>query len=119
MEELEKFIGKNQLQAMRPKGFDSVKQRMIDTFRSMPKTYEQDGKGDKAVAYLHYFHSSIDWYITEKDMEEEQLQAFGLVSFHGQCPEIGYISIPELLDNDIEIDLYFEPKTLCEIKKQL
>ena len=31
---------------------------------------------NKAVVYLYYFKGSADWYITEKDMEDEQLQAF-------------------------------------------
>ena len=39
---------------------------LVDT---MPKTYEQDGMGDEAIAYLHYFKNGADWYITERDME--------------------------------------------------
>lgn len=35
----------------------------------------------------------------------------------GDCyPEIGYISIAELVKNGAEIDLHFDPKTLGEIK---
>lgn len=84
---------------------------------TMPKTYEQDGRGDKAVAYLHYFSTSGDWYITEKDQEDEQHQAFGLVSL-GNDPELGYISIVELVKYGVELDLYWTPKTLEEIKKE-
>ncbi|MBL0011067.1 MAG: DUF2958 domain-containing protein [Nitrosomonas sp.] len=81
----------------------------------MPKTYGQDGMGDKAIAYLHYFSGGSDWYITEKDMEDEQLQAFGLANL-GQGGELGYISIQELIDAGVEIDLYWTPKTIGQIK---
>jgi len=84
--------------------------------QQMPKTYEQDGKGDQAVAYLHYFMGGMDWYITEKDMEDEQLQAFGLANL-GHGAELGYISIEELKANNIEIDLYFTPTFVGNLKK--
>jgi hypothetical protein len=76
----------------------------------MPKTYETDGQGDEAIAHLHYFTSGFDWYITERDMEEEQLQAFGLACVHET--ELGYISIVELLRNGAELDLHFMPKAI-------
>lgn len=94
--------------------YDKINE-MADLIKNMPVTYEQDGKGDNAIAYLHYFKGGMDWYITEKDKENEQLQAFGLV-FMCDDAELGYISIIELLKNNIELDLYFEPKTLKEIK---
>jgi len=83
---------------------------------SMPKTYEQDGKGEDAIAYLHYFKGAADWYITEKDMEAEQHQAFGLADL-GYGGELGYISLVEILGAGAELDLYFKPRTLAEIKK--
>ena len=61
-----------------------------------------DGKGDDAVVYLHYFRGGMDWYITEKDMEEEQHQAFGLADL-GYGGELGYISIQELIDNGVSL----------------
>lgn len=81
----------------------------------MPVTYGQDGMGDKAVAYLHYFNGGMDFYITEKDMESDQIQAFGLVNM-GHGAELGYVSIVELLKNNVEIDLYFEPTEIGELK---
>jgi hypothetical protein len=59
---------------------------------SMPKTYETKGKGDEAVAHLHYFTGGCDWYITEKDCEDAQHQAFGLACIHES--ELGYINRP-------------------------
>ena len=83
---------------------------------TMPKTYEQDGKGDDAVAYLHYFSGGCDWWITEKDMEAEQHQAFGLADL-GYGGEVGYVSLIELCGiASIELDLHWTPKTLGEIK---
>lgn len=87
---------------------------MAERVNTMPKTYEQDGKGDDAIVYLHYFHPAGDWYITERDMEAEQLQAFGLADLG--FPELGYISIQEIVDNGGELDIHFEPKPLREVR---
>jgi hypothetical protein len=81
----------------------------------MPMTYEQDGLGDQATVYLHYFRGACDWYITERDQEPEQLQAFGLANL-GHGGELGYISIVELVRLDIELDLHFTPTPLAAIK---
>jgi hypothetical protein len=86
--------------------------------RTMPKTYEQDGKGEEAVAHLHYFSGSGDWYITEKDQEAAQHQAFGLADFYHDGGELGYISIVELIRAGIELDVHWTPKTLREIRKE-
>ena len=86
-----------------------------ERFLTMPKVYEQDGKGDEAVAYLHYFTGGMDWYITERDTIEIQDQAFGLADL-GCGAELGYISIVELIQNGVELDLHWEPKTLGAIK---
>ena len=83
----------------------------------MPKTYEQDGMGDEAVIYLHYFSGGCDWYITEKDMEDEQAQAFGYADL-GYGGELGYISLVELCQcRGVELDLHFTPTTLATIKE--
>lgn len=94
---------------------------LAERIATMPKTYEQDGKGRQAVAYLHYFTSGCDWWITEKDMETPdapgQHQAFGLADF-GYGGELGYISIVELLANGAELDLYFQPTTLAKLNEK-
>lgn len=119
---LKQFIGKSQLSAIgmgiRGEEGQFFKNKLIEianVIQTMPKTYGQDGMGDKAIAYLHYFKGSGDWHITEKDMEDEQLQAFGLANI-GYGGELGYISIEELIDAGVELDLYWEPKTIGEIK---
>lgn len=87
---------------------------------SMPRTYGQDGKGVQAVAYLHYFTSSGDWYITERDSDEDgegQCQAFGLADL-GYGGELGYISIRELIKAGADLDLHFQPTTLESIIRE-
>ena len=88
---------------------------------SMPKTYETDGQGYDAIAHLHYFLGSADIYLTEKDMEDQQLQAFGWITFGGRDEgELGYINLEEIFDAVVqgqyrfELDYNFEPKPLKE-----
>lgn len=95
-------------------------QKFVDmafVIENMAKTYEQDGKGDQALVYLHYFIGCFDWYITEKDMEDGISQAFGytIVGPH-ERGELGYISIEEITRCGAELDLHFTPCTLAEIK---
>lgn len=122
---IENFICRSQLLILQSntKGeegefFNSKIKELKNLFETMPKTYEQDGKGKDAIAYLHYFKNDCDWYITERDMEQEQLQAFGLACLNGDYPEIGYISIVELLSVGAELDLYWTPKMIGEILKE-
>lgn len=87
----------------------------------MPVTYEQEDKGEEAMVYLHYFAGGQgNWYITEKDVETAdepgQHQAFGLADLFDDGGELGYISIVELIQNGAELDLYFKPRTLRELR---
>ena len=124
------FIGPSQLRcvasAMRGEEKQFFFDKMVElanVVSTMPKTYEQDGKGEEAVAYLHYFAGGqASWWIIEKDKgagEEppEQHQAFGLADLFGDGGELGYISIVEILANNGELDFHFTPKTLKEIRK--
>ena len=88
---------------------------LANTCETMSKTYEQDGKGDDAIVYLHYFIGSADWFITEKDIEMEQHQAFGLADL-GYGGELGYISIEELKSVGAELDFHWTPKKLGIVK---
>ncbi|WP_131655428.1 hypothetical protein [Methylocucumis oryzae] len=124
------FIGKSQLSVIKSalKGEEGqhFKDKLVEianVIKTMPSSYETDGQGDNAVAYLHYFKGSMDWYITEKDKGapddkkegvKPQSQAFGLADL-GYGGELGYISIPEITSSDVELDLYWTPKTLSEI----
>lgn len=121
LEVLKNFINPQQLSVMianlageEGEFFVEKLDEVYNTVTTMPVTYGQDGKGDNAIAYLHYFQGSYDFYMTEKDMEEEQLQSFGLIK--NQCTELGYVSLVEILDNGVELDLYFEPTRIAELK---
>ena len=120
---LRRFIGTGQLRVMtdccRGEEGDWFRGKMgelAELVETMPKTYEQDGKGDEAVVYLHYFTGQWDWYVTERDVEPAQHQAFGLAC--GWNDELGYISIVEIIRHGAEIDLHWTPKTLAEIKEK-
>jgi hypothetical protein len=118
------FISPQQLAVIRAYCHGEEGQFFIDKLcefseriETMPKTYEQDGKGRQAIAYLHYFMGSADWYITERDADEDgegQIQVFGEADL-GYGPEMGYISIAELIEIGAELDLHFEPTTLSQI----
>lgn len=94
---------------------------VLKTIEDMPVTYGQDGLGDEAVVHLHYFRGGSDWWITEKDVDGGVDQAYGFVCLNGdtECAESGYISIAELVENDVELDLYWTPKTLSTVKRKL
>ena len=118
------FVSESQLEAMgdgiRGEEGEFFARTFVELARQltdMPKVYEQDGKGDDAIVYLHYFRGNMDWYITERDFElDEQIQAFGLADLGMGSPELGYISIEELTDAGVELDLHWTPKTLAEVK---
>ncbi len=91
---------------------------------NMPVTYAQDGKGaDEVKVCLHYFLGDCHWFITEKDVEDGVSQAFGFAILHGDmiCAELGYISISELVETGVEaeMDFYFAPVSLAQIRKQM
>ena len=120
------FIGPAQLRAFDDGRFSEERQYFFDTavrlagiIDTMPKTYEQDGLGDQAIASLHYFLGGCDWYITEKDAEAPdslgQHQAFGWADLGGGG-ELGYISLVELLANGAELDFHFRPCTIAALK---
>ncbi len=89
---------------------------LAETVCTMPTTYQTDGTGDAAVAYLHYFTPAGDFYVTERDSFEEQIQAFGLACIYED--ELGYINIAELIKCGAELDLYWTPKTLGQVKTE-
>lgn len=119
---LHNFISTRQLEVILLASHAEEKAFFIDklieletTINTMPKIYDQDGLGENAIAYLHYFTNSFDWYITERDVTDKQLQAFGLAIVH--TPELGYISIQELIEHHAELDIHFTPTTLKVIKE--
>lgn len=116
---IEKFIPPAQLYHLKGnwREMAEVIDRLSKTIKEAPVTYAQDGLGDAAVVHLHYFYGGCDWWITELDMTDGVSQAFGMASLSGIDPDLGYISITELCENPrIELDFYWTPKTVGEIK---
>jgi len=118
------FIGTAQLSVIGELCWGEEKQwffnklvEMANIVQTMPTTYQTDGQGDLAVVQLHYFTAGADWYITERDCESEQLQAFGKADL-GYGGELGYISIVELLEAGAELDLHWTPKTLSQVNAE-
>jgi len=124
---LNSFLNRAQLRTLQElcKGeegdfFAAKMQALKNTIGTMPDTHGTSGQEDDAIVHLHYFTGSSDWWITERDMEAEQLQAFGFVCRNADwdCAELGYINFEEILSFGAELDLHWEPMALREIKKQ-
>lgn len=95
--------------------------------QTLPALYTQDGKGEKAIAYVKFFTPDAQWtwYATEGEPVKDDsgaeidFQFFGLVD--GLEKELGYFMLSELeqvrgqMGLPIERDLYWQPKTLQEI----
>lgn len=123
---LNQFVGREQLAAMREtcRGEEGqyFRDMIIDLKKkiaAMPGPYESEGKGDDAMIALHYFRGDSDWYIMERDpLDGPQLQNFGFVCLHNDSiyAEFGYSSIEELIKYGVELDLYYTPQTVREIK---
>lgn len=90
--------------------FQQLVHQLTQIINAMPKTHETEGQGQEAMVWLHYFAPHGDWYITERDQEDEQLQAFGLADLG--CPEMGYIDLAELLAHGVELDFHWTPQPL-------
>lgn len=132
---LKQYIGREQLAVMRQlchgeegEHFVSTIQRLKDTISAMPVTGETAGQGDQAMVALHYFSGASDWWIIERDIgcEDDEIpgiqwQAYGFVCLNGwtDCAELGYINIQELIENHVELDLYWQPKTLAEVSQSI
>ena len=126
---LKHFIGPAQIKCLADACYGEERQfffdklcALADLVAAAPKTYEQDGKGDQAVAFLHYFAGGqANWWITEKDSDPDgagQIQAFGRADLFADGGELGYISIAEILENGGELDLYYTPKTLAALDRK-
>lgn len=135
LQTLRPFIGHRQLYTVADLMRGEEKQFFFDKVvelagyvQRMPATYETDGRGEKAVCWLHYFAGGCaSWWITEKDagspddppeVRGQQLQAFGLADLFQDGGELGYISIAEILEAGGELDFHFTPKPLADVRKE-
>lgn len=97
-----------------------------ETIQAMPVTYGNEGKEMKDVTVqLHYFLGGMDVWVTEKDYGEArewtpvtpQMQAFGLIDLNGE-PEMGYVSLQEVTEAGMELDLNWTKTDLESIYKK-
>ena len=87
-----------------------------ELIKQIPPLYEQEGKGENALAYVKLFtpDSNFTWYITELDPEEGL--CFGLIV--GFEKELGYFSLNEIeqikgpMGLEVERDDSFQPTKL-------
>ena len=124
---LNQFIGKSQIAVLEEaiKGeeglhFSQMLLTLYNNILSIPKPYETEDQGDAATVRLHYFKGGSDWYIIERDIDGEQIQCFGFACLNGdkQNAEFGYINIAELIKYGVELDLYYKPQTVEDIKRK-
>lgn len=117
-----KILGPSQRRALRDYTQDSEEstffcntvEEVANIVADTPDLYSQDGAGEKAIAHLHYFQGNYDAWITELNLGTRI--AFGKASYSGASDaEYGYISLQELFDNNVELDLYWTPKPIGEI----
>lgn len=96
--------------------------KWANTVKTMPHTYQQEKLGNNAIVHLHYFIGGSDFFITEKDKDGKGTeQAFGFSVLNGdlEMAELGYISIDEITEIGAELDLYWNPRPLADVKREL
>ncbi len=91
--------------------------------RYLPRLYAQAGKGQDATVFVKWFGGPCTWLITEYDPDERI--AFGWCDLGLGFPELGYVSLDEVLaerippvGTRIERDLWFTPRSLRTAKQQ-
>jgi hypothetical protein len=104
--------------------------------KKLPPLYATDGQGNEAVVVAKFFTPDANWtwFVTEgspvdedgmmdTDLPKVDWIFFGLVD--GLEVELGNFSLSELqevrgrLGLPVERDLYWEPKTLAQVRKEL
>ena len=90
--------------------FCCVKSKISSKLLALGKTRKKPENNGSAVAHLHFFTGRADWWTIETDSDPDnagQIQAFGIADL-GMGPELGYISIPVLLEVGAELDFYYD-----------
>jgi hypothetical protein len=93
----------------------------------MPKIYEQEKLGSKAVVHAKFFlpGTGWSWFASEYDHEARLCFGYAHNSADPQNAELGYFSLNELESIRaggifrVERDLHWEPKTIAEVKQML
>lgn len=97
---------------------EPTRRQLAKTFDVIWKTPELERQrllGDNALAYIHYEIGDAHWYFTELDSKS------GLAYGHrtmdaGKNWRDAHCSIKSLKNSGAQLDIYFEQKTITEIK---
>ena len=96
--------------------FRTLMWKQKQAIEAMPKMRATESVEDPTVG-LHYFKGGCDWHITEAWEEDGEIMAFGLANL-GYGGDLGYISITELVQHGVELDLHFRPVPLSTVREK-
>lgn len=116
----QRFALKHSLNGEEGKAVARLVLRIAERIRFMPGTRRTGHPRKETIAHLHYFRPGIEAWIAEKDAgglrpdETQQLRALGRISIAGCAndPEVRHVSIKKLIENNVELDLFWEPRAL-------
>ena len=94
------------------------RKQLVAELEKLPALYANEEAGDSAMAPVKVFtpDAGATWWLSEYDPRE--MLAFGLCDLGLGFPELGYVSIAELLELrgplglEVELDEYYTPKDL-------
>ena len=92
-----------------------ITQKILST---TPELYANESKKESEVmvtAKFFFPYGTGTWYMTEYDPKTRT--AFGLCDIG--FPELGYFTITELEENNIERDIHFTPTSLASVRKEI
>ena len=122
---VKKFMPKFQQQAIvgSEEHFEIVK-RLEAEIKAIPKdtreaekAYEKAKKSNKVnymdfyTVYAHFFHGGSDWYVLAWD-GGEIIFCYVILNQDTQMSEMGDVALSELHENNIELDFFWEVKSL-------
>jgi hypothetical protein len=111
-----KVVPTHQLKYLKSTDFSEMEDAITqinEAVFSVPKLYGSASIQDKMI-YLHYFNGNQDWHIVEYDRNSGE--AYGYANL-GYGAELGYMSIPEIVDSTVQLDFYFEPTLWSELNE--
>ena len=127
---LETFVGKQELTTLRENFsgedgayFIGVALELANRIHAMPTTSER-AEADAAppVAYLRYSNCNAEWYVVKRSpaLGEIQHEAYGFARPYGDGGEtsMSNISIEKLLKLGVDLDIYFTPQPLDDIRSK-
>jgi hypothetical protein len=88
--------------------------RLKNIIETMPVTF-QIKRNEVVTAHLHYFTATTHFFITKRDRDAWQLQAYGLTILSDGDKKLGYLGIDEILRGGAVLDLSWSPVELNQV----